>query len=210
MLTQLDGVPALRPVARLGMRILFDRLAPDWERIRDGDPAHREGYERGLGELPRRFPQLRRPPSTILDVACGTGLACGVLRARFPTAWIVGTDIAPKMVTLAHRLVPGTEFLVARSDQIPFNDGGFELVTSLDGIFEISELARVCAPGGAMFLTYTHSDIPVRRPLPELAAEAQAHGFTVITDDTRGSHYLWALKTGTPSAQPLPPPHSTQ
>lgn len=194
-LARLDRSPLLRPVSRLGMRLLFDRLAPDWERIRE-DPIYRENYERGLLELPRRFPQLRRPPETVLDVACGTGLAAGVLRRRFPQAWIVGTDIAPRMVAIARRMVPGAEFAVAGSDRLPFDDGTFQLVTTLDGIFEVAELARVCAPGGAVFIAYTHHEIPVRRSLHELAAELQTAGLTAVADDSMGAQWIWAWKRG--------------
>jgi len=186
----MGGVPALRPVSRLGMRLLFDHLAADWDTIRK-DPMYVVNFVRGLEQLPARL-GARPAPRTILDVACGTGLATGVLLERFARARVTGVDIAPRMVAAAAERFPAAEFLQASGDALPFKNGSFDLVTSLDGFFDVAELSRVCAPGGAIFLAYSNAQVPIRRSLNDLASEAEAAGLRAEWEQTAQGWWLWA------------------
>lgn len=187
VLTRVSTVPALRPIGEAGMRALFDNVAPNWDRIRS-EPEYREAFERALDDLPRHLPAARRPMS-VLDVACGTGMATALLRQRFPRASVTGIDISPKMVELARSAVPGAEFVVASSASLPFEDARFGLVTTLDGVFEVHELIRVCAEGGVVMIVYSlGSRCPVARSVDDIAAAMEQAGMETVVD--RGSSWV--------------------
>lgn len=94
----------------------------------------------------------------VLDIATGPGYVAA--RAAHRGASVVGTDIAPAMVTLARRLNPGIEFRQAAAEELTFADGSFDAV---GGNFilphlgrperAVAECARVLAPGGRVALS---------------------------------------------------------
>jgi len=95
----------------------------------------------------------------ILDCGCGAGSNLDVLAARFPGARILGIDVEKDPLEFCHaeRTMP-----VAQADaaQLPFAGDAFDLVAALDTIEHVevdlqalSELHRVCRPGGTLFLT---------------------------------------------------------
>lgn len=171
VLTRASGIPAARPVTQLAMRTFFDTLADDWERIR-ADPTYRRGFEEALRLLPRGF-----RPRRVLDSACGTGIATGAIVGRWPGVNVVGTDIAPRMVERATELVPGARFLVASVHELPFADGEFDLVTTLDGLVDVDELLRVLHRKGRLLVVYSRGGTtPISRPLDELAEQFERRG----------------------------------
>lgn len=203
-LTLLGGPRPLRPLSNLGMRLLFDRLADDWEKIRE-EPIYRASLERGLAGIRERCPDAPWPPQRALDVACGTGMAAAMLAERFPATDVVGIDIAPRMVALARRQVPAATFLVGSGTALDFPDAAFELVVSVDGVFDVGELARACAPHGVVLIVYSRGgEIPIRRPLPELAAEFERAGMRCEYEQDE-SWLLWAqhppVRTGAAPAR---------
>ena len=107
------------------------------------------------------------PGTRVLDVACGTG---GVaLRAARAGADVAGIDISPDQLAKA-RGAAEAEGLAIRFDegdaeQLPYDDGRFDVVTSVFGaVFApdharvADELARVCRPGGRLALTAWRED----------------------------------------------------
>lgn len=92
----------------------------------------------------------------LLDVGCGTGEFMVLARSR---GWQPsGVDVSPEAVETAQRLGldvhrgPG-------GSRLPFDDGAFDVVTCWNVIeffrhpvAELSELARVLAPGGRLFI----------------------------------------------------------
>lgn len=190
VLTRASRVPVLRAVATPGMRVLFDRLAPSWEQIRR-DPAYRDAMRAALDLLPPAF-----APRFVLDVACGTGIATSLVLERLsmqaahlasaggaraaPDVVVVGTDVSPRMVELARELVPAATFEVAASADLPLLDESVDLVTSLDGVFDIAELRRVVAPRGIVLIVYSmRGTTPVTLPLGALERRFTAAGFDV-------------------------------
>jgi SAM-dependent methyltransferase len=97
----------------------------------------------------------------LLDVACGTG------QIAFPAARrgarVTGVDIAPNLVAQARERVEkeGVEvsFDEGDAEQLPYEDGSFDLVVTLIGAMfaprperVAAELARVCRPGGRIVM----------------------------------------------------------
>src|SRR5438477_8777387 len=60
--------------------------------------------QREIGQrMAERLALVKLQPQTILDAGCGTGGALAELRTRFPSASIVGLDIALAMLAVAKR-----------------------------------------------------------------------------------------------------------
>jgi ubiquinone/menaquinone biosynthesis C-methylase UbiE len=185
VLMRAGDVPVVRPFARIGMRVLFDSMAGDWERIRR-DPTYREGFEDALRRLPSGF-----RPSRALDAACGTGLVSRWLVERWPGSAVVGFDLSPRMVERARELVPDARFEVASVHELPYADGEFDLVTMLDGVVDVDELLRVLHREGRLLVVYSrHGTTPVSRPLDELSAEFERRGAACTAHVDGPAHVL--------------------
>ncbi len=100
----------------------------------------------------------------ILDVATGTGrLPLALLRERF-RGQIVGLDLSRGMLRQARRKLQPygdqVSLIWQNASHLPFDDGTFDAVTCLESLefmpqpLEVlSEMVRVLAPGGILFLT---------------------------------------------------------
>ncbi len=105
--------------------------------------------------LPARGDDLR-----LLDVGCGTGHHMAALRQRgFEVA---GVDASKEMLEHARANNPDTEILEADVEELPFPDGSFDLVLSIEVLRHlphsarvIHEMGRVLKPGGVCLLTAT-------------------------------------------------------
>ena len=97
----------------------------------------------------------------ILDVGCGTGAVALSIASRAGTYEITGIDASPEMIQMARRKAAKAgarvTFEVAAIEDLPFNDGTFDLVTSslmlhhLPGDLKpaaFAEVRRVLKPGG--------------------------------------------------------------
>lgn len=99
---------------------------------------------------------------TALDVGCGEGRFCRMLRAEGlePT----GVDPTAALCEAARGRDPQGLYLEAAAEELPFADGSFDLVVSylslidIDGIeAAIAGMARVLAPGGALLIANLNS-----------------------------------------------------
>jgi len=105
---------------------------------------------------------IAREPVRVLDVATGTaGVAMAV--ARQSSAHIIGVDVSKDMLEIGRRRVVEAgldiriELEVARAEELPFADGGFDAISFTyvlryvgDPAATIAELARNLRPGGVM------------------------------------------------------------
>lgn len=111
-------------------------------------------------ELLSRVEVLTAPPSSVLDLGCGTGAAAAALKRRFARARVVAADIAPAMVESAgrrSRFWRPLRAVLADAHALPFDDAQFDLVfTSLmlqwaDPLDRVlAEVRRVLRPGGLL------------------------------------------------------------
>jgi SAM-dependent methyltransferase len=109
---------------------------------------------------------VRRVPvhgaSTVLELACGTGIVTRHLRTALPaSATLVATDLNEAMVSYAREAVPlvGIDWRTADALALPFADESFDVVVCQFGIMFLPEAARgfgeayrVLAPGGTLLV----------------------------------------------------------
>jgi hypothetical protein len=69
----------------------------------------------------------------VLDVGCGTGRLLRRARPCYPTAELVGVDLAGRMVATAIAVTPAklaVRYVHASAERLPFTDNVFDLVSS--------------------------------------------------------------------------------
>jgi len=92
----------------------------------------------------------------LLDVACGSGLALELARAR--GAECAGIDAAHRLVDIARFRNPDCDVRVGDMHDLPWEDRSFDVATSFRGIWGttpdvLAEVHRVLKPGGRMAMT---------------------------------------------------------
>lgn len=152
-----------------------------------------EHYDAGLGphifqdyatDLAKRAAALA--PSQVLELAAGTGISSRALRdALPPSASLIITDLNEPMLDIARRKFSASEavdFKVADAMDLPFADGGFDLVVSQFGVMffpdkriAFREALRTLMPGGRfLFNVWTTMQA---NPFAQLAFGVGAHFF---------------------------------
>jgi ubiquinone/menaquinone biosynthesis C-methylase UbiE len=102
------------------------------------------------------------PADRILDIGCGTGWLCRRLASVAADGQVVGLDVSDAMVERARQSSAGVanaEFLVGAAEQIPWQDGFFTKVISVESSYYwpdpprgLKEIFRVLAPGGSAWV----------------------------------------------------------
>jgi SAM-dependent methyltransferase len=92
----------------------------------------------------------------VLDMACGSGLAIELARAR--GASCAGIDASSRLIAVARDRNPGSDIRAGDMNRLPWDENSFDVVTSFRGIWgttpaAISEAARVLRPGGRLGIT---------------------------------------------------------
>ena len=131
------------------------QLATEFDRwAHDGTD---QAMERGHG----RFTELALaswalgPEHSVLDVGCGNGWAVRRVMA-LGAGHGTGVDISAAMVAQAN---PPGRYLQATADQLPFPDGGFSHILSVEALYytagpttALREWRRVASPGARLLL----------------------------------------------------------
>ena len=184
--------PALWRVFRPLLQAQFDRLAPGWDELRR--PGAFAALERALAAVPGE-------PKRVLDLGTGTGAAAFEAARRFPSAEVVGVDLAEQMLAQARLKTPSelagrVTFQAADAERLPFDDGSFDLVLLANMIPFFDELARVVAPGGHVVFSFSGgSETPIWVPPERLRSELSARGFAEFADfEAAGATALLARK----------------
>jgi SAM-dependent methyltransferase len=167
------------------------------------------------------YEQLDVPAGcNLLDVACGSGQVA--LWAARDGVNVTGVDIAPNLVqrARARAMAEGlnARFVEGDAEALPFEDAGFDVVTSLVGAMfaprpelVARELLRVCSPGGIiamgnwtregfvgqMFQTFARFIAPSGMPAPVLwgdetvVRERLGHGVSDLKMTRRNYNFTY-------------------
>ena len=171
-----------------------------------------------------------RKPTTVLDVATGTGDLAIAISTLNPMK-IVGIDISEKMLEVGRFKVAakGLDKLItlrrADAEKIPFSDSSFDAITVAFGVrnFEnlelgLQEMKRVLRPGGIMLiLEFSHpTSFPMKQlygiysrliiPLMGRAISGNAKAYSYLPESVAafpsGGNFLEILgKTGLKNAE---------
>lgn len=104
--------------------------------------------------LPRA---IARSPRKALDVGCGEGRFCRMLRSQRIDA--IGVDPTPALIAAARARDIQGAYVEGSAERLPFRDGLFDLVVSYLSLIDIPdveaaipEMARVLRPGGTLLI----------------------------------------------------------
>ena len=155
------------------VRTMFGQIAPQYDRMNHLLSMQVDRYWRW------RTVRMVQPRDNqpILDVCCGTGdLALAFYRATRGAVPIVATDFCAPMLEIGEakkrRAGIGGQlrFIEADTQQLPFDDDSFQIVSVAFGLRNISdtdrgltEMVRVCARGGKVAVL--EFSMPGRQPL---------------------------------------------
>ncbi|MDO8886428.1 class I SAM-dependent methyltransferase [Candidatus Oleimmundimicrobium sp.] len=115
--------------------------------------------------------EATRPPKRILDIGTGPGFLALEFAKRIPTAFVAGLDLSPDMVEYAENFVEGKDlknlqFVLGDAQEIPFEDGYFDIVVSHGMIKCVSdvrkmlnEVYRVLSGDGCAYLIDSRKDV---------------------------------------------------
>jgi len=179
----------------------FDAWAPTYEQSALQSTLYLPAQERAL-----QFAQQLMPrPKRVLDIGCGTGRLLRQARQQYPSAMLVGVDLAWGMVATAAAATTAElaiRHVRAAAERLPFASRVFDLVVATmslrhwtDVATGIAQIDRVLAPGGVLVVADVFSTcrrrslravVPWRRghdhggaPV-ELAAVLATHGLVMV------------------------------
>ncbi len=116
------------------------------------------------------------PGTSLLDVACGSGLAIRLAAAT--GASTAGIDAAVPLVDVARDRTPTADIRVGDMFALPWADESFDVVTSINGIWggceaAVAEAHRVLRPGGSIAISFWgHGHLDLRPCFKAFAANA--------------------------------------
>jgi len=111
------------PLDKAALSRSFSAAAPDYD-------AWAQAQDAIAGALVMRLPG-EFDPSRIVDLGCGTGLLTGRLLERFPSANLLGVDLAPGMIEACRRRFAGiarARFLASDVEKMASRPEEFDLV----------------------------------------------------------------------------------
>ena len=132
------------------------------------------------------------PGSSVLDVACGTGVAAReALEIAGNTGRVVGLDEAPGMIAVAKEVAPEIDWVLGNAEALGFDDATFDCVLSQFGLMFFQnpdgaarEMHRVLKPGGRLAVAVWDS-IGNNPAYHELALVLDVHVSTEAGDALR-------------------------
>jgi ubiquinone/menaquinone biosynthesis C-methylase UbiE len=133
-----------------------------------------------------------------LDVGCGEGRFCRMLRAEGLSC--IGVDPARALVDYARERDPAGDYRLGQAEALDFGDASFDLVVSylslidIEGLDQaISEMARVLRPGGALLIANLASFFTAGPPSGWIkGADGEPRFFIDHYLEERGEWVSWA------------------
>ena len=126
-------------------------------------------------------------PAAVLDIGCGTGRLLRRMHARWPSAILVGVDVAEGMLAQAGAQTPYATFHQAPAEHLPLENDSVDLVTTTasfhhwsDQALGVREAVRVLRQGGLFILAdmnLTAHGHPISRP--QVRAIFEASGLSI-------------------------------
>lgn len=142
-----------------------------------------------------------RPGDRVLDVACGDGFGVRMIAERCGS--VVGVDLDEASIDAARASFGPAEYLVADATHMPFEDGEFDAVVSMETLEHVpvhpflEEVRRVLAPGGLLMLSTPQNRLG---EIPFTPAREHEFSLTELTEIV-GAHFeileRVGLKAGT-------------
>jgi SAM-dependent methyltransferase len=104
------------------------------------------------------------PTTTLLDIACGAGLAVRIADAMGAT--VAGIDAASELVAVARERTPTADLRVGSMYELPWADGSFDVALSVNGIWggcdaALDEAFRVLRSGGLIGISFWGTGPPL-------------------------------------------------
>ncbi len=101
--------------------------------------------------------------TNLLDIACGSGLA--LRHAEAMGATTAGIDAAASLLEIAQDRNPNSDLRLGSMFSLPWKDAGFDVVTSINGIWGGCEAAlieanRMLRPGGTIGISFWGNGSP--------------------------------------------------
>ena len=111
----------------------YDRIAEGYARW--WSPVHRPATLALLDEIE---PAVAAGATRVLDIGCGTGALAAAAVRRWPDVRVTGVDASAGMLAVAARELGALDASIrdrvslvqATADQLPFDDGGFDIVVT--------------------------------------------------------------------------------
>ncbi|MEM1224326.1 MAG: bifunctional demethylmenaquinone methyltransferase/2-methoxy-6-polyprenyl-1,4-benzoquinol methylase UbiE [Planctomycetota bacterium] len=175
-------MPTTEPLDKSGQRVreMFRQIAPRYDTMNHLLSLNIDKWWRKKAVAALRL----SGDAPVLDLCCGTGdLAFAIAEAAPSSVQVIGSDFCNAMLQIAcdkeSRLAGNSPnrkripFLEADSMALPFASGRFQAVTVAFGLRNVAEtqvglteMARVCKPGGqVMVLEFSSPTLPVLRQL---------------------------------------------
>lgn len=137
----------------------FNQIADRYEaKFMDFDLYH-DTFDRFCAVLPLH--------AQVLDLACGPGNIARYLLDQRPDLHILGTDLAPNMLTLARKNVPEAEFIQLDIKEVTALDRkfngvicgfGLPYLSREEAIQFIQDVGQILEPGGVLYLSTMEDD----------------------------------------------------
>jgi len=174
----------------------FDQLAAEYD-------AYRSGYSRTLYDVLEEYGF--KAGSSVLDVACGTGMASEPLLKR--GLKVTGVDVSEAMLERARIRLKEAKLVTGNAEDLPFKDGSFDAVVCAQAIHwmdhpkALAEMSRVVVPKGgrvAIWVKKMVTDEPLRALRAQASrsvgveppADIMAKGFRAFYQHPFKQHHL--------------------
>lgn len=109
--------------------------------------------------------QERSRPIDLLDIACGLGELAEAMNESYPAVSTTGIDISDAAIAVARERHPFAKFQVASAEELPFENGAFDVVwcgETIEHLEEpvaaIAEMVRVTRRDGYIILSVPYRD----------------------------------------------------